>query len=360
MTKSDYMKLAVEEAKKGIGFVSPNPLVGAVIVKNGKIISSDYHHKYGEFHAERNAINKCSEGLQGAEIYVTLEPCCHYGKTPPCTEAIINSGIKKVYIGSDDPNPLVSGKGVEVLKSHGIEVETNVLKEECDKLNEIFFHYITHRTPFVTMKYAMTADGKIACHTGKSKWITGEKARNHVHFNRMKHTGIMVGAGTILKDDPMLSCRIENGRNPIRIICDSKLRIPIDCNIIKTANEIPTIAACLEGTENADLFRKKGVQIIYTSEKNGHIDLNDLMKKLGAMNIDSILLEGGGTLNYSALKAGIVNKIQAYIAPKIFGGESSKTPVEGTGVTVPSEAFMLSQPEITIIDDDILLEWRVK
>lgn len=360
MTKSDYMKLAIEEAKKGIGAVNPNPLVGTVIVKNDKIISKDYHHKYGEFHAERNAINKCGESLQGAEIYVTLEPCCHFGKTPPCTEAIINSGIKKVYIGSDDPNPLVAGKGVEILRSNGIQVETNVLKEECDKMNEIFFHYITHRTPFVTMKYAMTADGKIACHTGESKWITGEAARNHVHFSRMKHTGIMVGIGTILKDDPMLNCRIENGRNPIRIICDSNLRMPHDCNIVKTAPDIPTIAACLEGAENADYFINKGIKIIYTSSKNGHIDLIDLMKKLGEMNIDSILLEGGGTLNYSALEAGIVNKLQAYVAPKIFGGGSSKTPVEGIGVPIPSEAFMLSKPEISLIDDDILLEWRVK
>lgn len=360
MTKYDYMRLAIKEAEKGIGFVNPNPLVGAVIVKNGRIISSDYHHKYGQFHAERNAINNCGEDMHGAEIYVTLEPCCHYGKTPPCTEAIISSGISRVYIGSDDPNPLVAGKGAEILRNHGIEVETGVLKEECDRLNEIFFHFITKHTPYVIMKYAMTADGKTACYTGESKWISGEGSRNRVQQDRLRCAGIMAGVGTVISDDPQLTCRLENGRNPVRIICDSHLRTPLTSKIVTTASEIPTIIACLETAEKAEQYKEKGVNIITVSEKDGHIDLSELMKRLGEMNIDSILLEGGSELNYSALKAGIVNKVQAYIAPKIFGGKASKTPISGIGAELPENAFMLKKPEVTVIDEDILLEWRVK
>lgn len=360
MTKEEYMKIALGEALKGMGNTSPNPMVGAVIVKNGRIISRDYHHRYGEFHAERNAINNCGEDLNGAEIYVTLEPCCHYGKTPPCTEAIIKSGIKKAYIGSDDPNPIVSGKGAEILRNHGIQVETGILKEECDKINDVFFHYITHKTPFVVMKYAMTADGKIACHTGKSKWITGEEARENVHKSRLRYSGIMVGINTVLKDDPMLTCRLENGRDPIRIICDSNLRTPMESNIVKTAKHIPTMIACLETAENGEAFEEKGIKLIRLRENDHRVDLKELMRRLGEMQIDSILLEGGSTLNYSALKAGIVNKVQAYIAPKIFGGVDAPSPVGGMGVSDPDEGFMLKKPNIRRFGDDILVEWEVE
>lgn len=359
MTKEEYMKIAVEEAVKGMGYTSPNPMVGAVIVKNGRIISRDYHHKCGEFHAERNAIINCKKDMHSAEIYVTLEPCCHYGKTPPCTEAIIRSGIKKVYIGSDDPNPLVAGKGTEILKAEGIEVEKGILKEECDRLNDVFFHYITHKTPFVVMKYAMTADGKIACHTGESKWITGEEARKNVHRSRLRYSGIMVGVGTVLADDPMLNCRLENGRDPVRIICDSRLRTPIHSNIVKTAKEIPTVIACLESAENGDFYEKNNIKLLRISEKNGHIDLRELMKKLGEMQIDSILLEGGSQLNYSALKSGIVNKVQTYIAPKIFGGTTAPSPVGGIGADSPSDGIMLKNPIITRFGEDFMIEWEV-
>ncbi len=360
MTKEEYMKTALDEAKKGMGFTSPNPMVGAVIVKDDKIIGRDYHHRYGEFHAERNAINGCKEDLNGAEIYVTLEPCCHYGKTPPCTEAIIQSGIKKVYIGSSDPNPLVSGKGAEILRKHGIDVEEGVLKEECDRLNDVFFHFITNKTPFVVMKYAMTADGKIACFNGESKWITGENARENVQKSRMRYSAIMVGVGTVLADNPMLTCRLENGRNPVRIICDSHLRTPLNCNIIKTADEVPTIIACLENAENACEYEKHGIKILRIAENNKHIDLCELMTKLGEMKIDGILLEGGSQLNYSALKAGIVNKVQAYIAPKIFGGKTAPSPVGGMGVDSPAKGFMLKNPSISNFDDDFLIEWDVE
>lgn len=204
-----YMKRAIELAKKGIGYTNPNPIVGCVVVKNDEIISEGYHEKIGGFHAERNALTNCKEDTTGAELYVTLEPCCHYGKTPPCTEIIIEKNIKKVYVGSMDPNKLVAGKGVKILEENGIEVECGVLKDECDKLNEVFFHYITNKTPYVVMKYAMTMDGKIACENGDSKWVTGEKARETVQNMRKKYMGIMVGINTVLEDNPMLNCRIE-------------------------------------------------------------------------------------------------------------------------------------------------------
>lgn len=359
MTSEEYMRIAIEEAKKGIGFTNPNPLVGAVIVKDGQIISKDYHHKYGEFHAERNAILNCKEDMTGAEIYVTLEPCCHYGKTPPCTQAIIDSGITRVYMGSDDPNPLVAGKGAQILREHGITVETGILKEECDKLNPVFFHYITHKTPYVVMKYAMTSDGKIASCSGKSKWISNEQSRLDVQKSRNKYSGIMVGVNTVIKDNPSLTCRLENGRNPVRIICDSNLRTPLDCNIVKTAKDVPTIIACLESTQNAEAYENYGIKIIRTGEKNGHINLNELMKKLGEEKIDSILLEGGGQLNFSALQSGIVNKVQAYISPKILGGESAPSPVGGTGFDSPDSGIALGSPKVSTIGSDILIEWEV-
>lgn len=354
------MKIAIEEAKKGMGYTSPNPMVGAVVVKDGKIISEDYHHKCGEFHAERNALMKCDDA-SGADLYVTLEPCCHQGKTPPCTDIIIEKGIKRVFMGSSDPNPLVAGKGKEILEKNGIEVISGVMKEECDSLNEVFFHYITTKTPYVVMKYAMTSDGKIATVTGASKWITGEEARNSVHYDRHRYSGIMAGIGTVLADDPMLNCRIPGGKDPVRIICDSSLRTPLESNIVKTAAEIPTIIATVIDDENRYReYEEKGVKIIRTLPENGRVNLRELMIKLGAMNIDSILLEGGAGLNFSALQAGIVNRVKCYIAPKIFGGETAKTPVGGKGVELPSNAFMLGEPSITHYGEDILIEWKVR
>jgi len=360
---TDYMRTALELAKKGTGFVNPNPLVGAVIVKNGTVIGKGWHRKYGELHAERNAFADCENNnndCSGADIYVTLEPCCHHGKTPPCTDAIIEHGIKRVFIGSPDPNPLVSGKGVKILREHGIEVHENILRDECDRLNEIFFHWITAQKPFVTLKYAMTMDGKIACCNGLSKWITGEEARNHVQYERLRHSAVMVGTGTVSADDPMLTCRLENGRNPIRILCDTNLKTKYNTNIISTAKEIPTIVAtshvCLI---RQSLYHDAGCEVIEVPRKDGKVDLNILMEKLAERNIDSILLEGGGELSWSALDSGIVNKVQAYIAPKIFGGQDAKTPVGGMGVSSPDNAFMLTDPEVFRFGNDIMLESKV-
>ena len=365
MTPEEYMQIAIEEAKKGSGFTSPNPLVGAVLVKDGKIVGKDYHHKYGEFHAERNAILNCKEDLAGASLYVTLEPCCHYGKTPPCTQIIIEKGIKKVYIGSYDPNPKVNGGGIKQLKDAGIEVVTEVLKEECDALNPVFFHYIEKKEPYVVLKYAMTADGKIATRTGASKWITGEAARKRVQYSRKIYSGIMVGIGTVLADDPMLTCRLENAKNPVRIICDSSLRIPLDSQIVRSAKEYRTIVAYAGREENEEITEKierlhaKGVDTVCCPDEKGQIDLKKLMTYLGNEGIDSILLEGGGTLNDSALRAGIVKEVHCFIAPKLFGGKNSKTPVQGIGIGLPSEALKLKCTDICRIGEDIRIICQV-
>ena len=356
-----YMKMALELAQKGMGFTAPNPMVGTVIVKNGRIIGQGYHRKYGGLHAEREALAACTEEPKGASIYVTLEPCCHYGKQPPCVNAILEAGIRRVIIGSSDPNPLVAGKGIRILKDHGIEVTENILKEECDKLNEAFFYYIQNKKPYVVMKYAMTMDGKIAAYTGESKWVTGEAARIHVQEQRLKYTGIMVGVGIVLADDPMLTCRLENSRNPVRIICDSHLRTPLTSKIVRTAKTIPTIlASSSKDQQKIKNYEEMGCQVLYVPEKNGHIDLNRLMEILGATKIDSILLEGGGSLNWSALESGIVQKVQTYIAPKLFGGEEAKTPVEGKGFPDPASAVLLKNSEMIRLGDDFLIESEVK
>lgn len=361
MIKKEYMLRAIELAKKGTGYVSPNPLVGAVIVKDGRIIGEGWHERYGDLHAERNALKNCKEDCRGADMYVTLEPCCHHGKQPPCTEAIVEAQIERVIVGSNDPNPLVAGKGIAYLREHGIEVITEFEKEACDAVNEIFFHFITTQTPYVTAKYAMTLDGKIATRTGASKWITGDAAREQVHRERHKYSGIMVGIQTVLADDPMLNCRMENGKNPVRIICDSKLRLPIDSQIVRTADTIPTIVATLcKDEQRTEEYKTYGCQILQTDEEDGHISLTDLMRRLGKMGIDSILLEGGATLNEAAFRSSIVQKVQAYIAPKIFGGADAKSPVGGIGVDTPDQAYRLKAMKIRQFGEDIQIEGEVE
>lgn len=365
-----YMRRAIELAKRGSGHVNPNPLVGAVIVRDGEILGEGWHEEYGELHAERNAIahaRAAGHRLEGSTIYVTLEPCCHYGKTPPCTEVIIEEGITTVVVGSDDPNPLVAGGGFRILREHGITVIPHFLKEECDAVNEVFFHYISTGRPYVAMKYAMTLDGKIACRTGDSRWVTGKEARNHVHRLRNHFKGIMAGIGTVLADDPMLNCRMKGGRDPVRIICDSHLRIPLESRLVQTAREQPVIVACLPGENRtkAKQLEKKGVtvwEIPPETEAEPHrnmIDLSCLMQKLGENKIDGILLEGGGTLNESALQSGIVSKVYCYLAPKIFGGADAKTPVEGRGAALAKDAWMLERCGQRQFGEDILLEYRV-
>lgn len=369
MTDQEYMLRAIQLAKKGEGWTNPNPMVGAVIVKDGRIIGEGYHKKCGELHAERNAIASLTESAEGATIYVTLEPCCHYGKTPPCTEAIIEQKIKKVVIGSRDPNPKVAGKGAQILRESGITVVQDFMREECDRLNPVFFHYITTKTPYVVMKYAMTLDGKIATKTGASKWITGETARQEVQHMRHRYMGIMAGIGTVLADDPMLNVRVEGWKSPVRIVCDSSLRIPLDSQIVRSAKEYRTIVAYAGREENEEITEKitkkieqlhaKGVDTICCPDEKGQIDLKKLMTYLGNEGIDSILLEGGGTLNDSALRAGIVKEVHCFIAPKLFGGKNSKTPVEGIGIGLPSEALKLKCTDICRIGEDIRIICQV-
>lgn len=355
MTKQDYMRRALELARKGRGYTSPNPMVGCVVVKEGKIITEGYHEKYGAFHAERNALTRCEEDVTGAELYVTLEPCCHHGKTPPCTDIILERGIGKVYVGSMDPNPKVAGKGVQILRDHGIEVETGLLEKECLALNEIFFHYITTGMPFVAMKYAMTLDGKIAAHTGDSKWVTGEEARQHVHMLRKQYRAILVGIGTVLADDPMLNCRIGENVDPVRIVCDSKLRLPLTSQLVKTAKEIPTIAAyATADREKEESLRQAGVELIH-AERDGQVDFEALMKELGQRGIDSVLIEGGGAIHGTVLTSGLAKKVYCYVAPKLIGGRDARSPVEGDGFAQMKEALPVTELEIRQLGEDICI-----
>ena len=383
------MRRAVDIAKKGIGFVNPNPMVGCVVVKDDVIISEGYHELYGGFHAERNALMNNKADFNGATLYVTLEPCCHHGKTPPCTDIIIEKGISKVFVGILDPNPLVDRKGISILRDAGIEVVTGVLEDEIKELNKVFLKYIKTRRPYVLMKTAMTLDGKIASHTGDSKWITNGKSRQLVHKLRSEMMGIVVGIGTVTADDPMLNCRYEsqqttdNGQQdlstsveihgrvfsvhkvhqPIRIIVDTKASIPLESQIVKTAKDYRTILAIGNSTANnqsstVDMLKSFNVEILCCEEKNGHVDINDLMVKLGEMGIDS-LLEGGSTLNAAFLDAGCVDEIYAFIAPKIIGGQDSKSPVGGKGIDLMSDAIMLKDIKIEQFDNDILIKCRV-
>ena len=265
-----------------------------------------------------------------------------------------------MVVGSWDPNPLVAGKGLAFLRAHGVEVEIGVLQAECDALNDVFFHYIRTKRPYVVMKYAMTLDGKIATRTGASQWITGEEARRQVHRDRHRYAAIMAGVGTVLTDDPLLTCRMEGGRNPVRVICDTHLRTPLDSQLVRSARKVPTILAVGEAAPaQATPYRDAGCQVWTLPERDGHVDLSVLMERLGATEIDSVLLEGGGTLNWAALESGIVQRVQAYIAPKLFGGKDAKSPVAGLGVELPAQAVKLKNTTVTQIGEDFLLEGEV-
>ncbi len=380
MTDREYMSRAIELAELGRGWVNPNPAVGAVIVKEGRVIGEGWHERYKGLHAERNAFASLTESAEGADLYVTLEPCCHYGKTRPCTKAIIAHKIRRVVIGSDDPNPKVAGKGVIQLREAGILVETGVMKAECDRLNPVFFHYITTNMPYVVMKYAMTADGKIATKTGASKWITGEKARARVQEMRHCYMGIIAGIGTVLADDPMLNVRLKGKKSPIRIICDSRLRIPLDSKICRSAGQYRTMIACgkiedgdlgiekkkeqdadcKEMVRKAEKLRAMGIEVVSLPDVQGRVDLLQLMNYLGSQKIDSVFLEGGGELNDSFLRAGLVQELKVFIAPKIFGGKEAKTPVSGVGVELPDQGTAFVLEKTSVIGEDFLLEYRAE
>ncbi|CAM2847895.1 bifunctional diaminohydroxyphosphoribosylaminopyrimidine deaminase/5-amino-6-(5-phosphoribosylamino)uracil reductase RibD [Hathewaya histolytica] len=357
-----YMKIALDLANKGRGKVNPNPMVGAIIVKDNRIIASGYHKEYGKAHAEVDAINNAIDDVTGATMYVNLEPCFHYGKTGPCVDKIIEKKISRVVIGMVDPNPMVSGKGITKLKEAGIEVVVGVLEKESIKLNEVFIKYITHKKPFVILKTATSLDSKIATISGESKWITGEESRIDVHKLRGEVSGIMVGIDTIIKDNPQLTCRVKDTINPIRIIVDSHLRIPMESKVLQGINKAKTIIATTEKADKCKLstLTNLGVKVLIVKSKYERVDLQDLMIKLGELRIDSILLEGGSTLNFSALDECIVDKIQIYIAPKIIGGEKAKTSIGGRGITLLKDAYKVKNLTSSFTGEDILLEGYIE
>lgn len=351
------MGRALELAKKGIGKVNPNPLVGAVIVKDNEIIGEGYHECYGEAHAERNAVTNAIKSVEGSTIYVTLEPCAHYGKTPPCVDLIIEKKFKKVVIGMLDPNELVAGKSVEKLKKHGIEVVVGVKEEECKVMNEIFIKYITTKIPFVILKSGTSLDGKIATYSGESKWITSKESREDSQNLRNRLHSIMVGINTVIEDDPELTCRINNEKNLIRIIVDTNLRIPIDSKVIKNKDKNTIIATTLKADENKkQTLRELGIKVIEVREKDNRVNLKELVKMLGQEGIDSILIEGGGTLNFSALEENIVDKVIFYIAPKILGGQNSKNSIAGIGFSRLDYAVKLKDINYRTIGEDLVVE----
>ncbi len=358
-----YMRRAISLASRGSGFVSPNPLVGAVVVKDGKVIGQGWHKEFGGAHAEVNAINSASEPVDGAELYVNLEPCGHQGKTPPCTELIIRSGIKKVIVGMRDPNPLVNGKGISILRDHGIEVHSGILESECKKLNEIFIKFVTTRKPFVVFKYAMTLDGKIATVDNASRWITGEESRKIVHRLRQKMSSVMVGVNTVLFDDPMLNVRLagKKPRQPLKIIADSSLRIPLEAKVLTNDPQLCLIA-CTEkaGKNKINEIRRTGAQVFVCPEKDGRVDLAWLFAMLGAMDIDGILLEGGSELAFSVLKDGLADKVIAFIAPKILGGAKAPTAVGGEGISAMEQAINLRDMKIRKVGNDFMIEGYLK
>ena len=342
------MALALQLAEKGAGWTSPNPMVGAVLVKDGEIIGRGYHAKCGGLHAERAALAACTGDPAGATLYVTLEPCCHHGRQPPCTEAILQAKIARVVVGSGDPNPLVAGKGLDLLRAHGVQVTEGVLDRECRALNHVFFHFIQTGRPYVVLKYAMTLDGKLAAYTGASQWITGEQARRHVHTQRSRYRAILVGVGTVLADDPQLTCRLEGGRDPLRVVCDTNLRTPLTANVVRTARQTPTcLATCVSQESRLAPYREAGCQVLSLPQSNGQVSLPALMKALGSQGVDSVLAEGGSALHWSLVRDGLVNRVQAYLAPKILGGQ---------GFPHPDQALRLAPPTLTPLGEDLLWE----
>ena len=365
MSENDlfYMRRAIELADNGAGLVNPNPLVGCVIVKNDKIIGEGWHHYYGGPHAERDALAQCSENPEDSTLYVTLEPCCHHGKTPPCTDAIIENKISRVVIGIQDPNKLVAGKGIRILREAGIEVLCGLEEPTIKEQNRVFLKYITTQLPWICLKTAMSLDGKIATTTGDSKWISNEKARHHVHTLRGHMMAVLTGIETLLTDDPMLNCRLpECTRQPIRVVVDSNARTPLHCNIVKSAKHIKTIIAHTDNApkENIALLRQNHVTTLHCKERDNHVDLHDLVTQLAHLNIDSVMIEAGGTLNYAFLHEKLVDEVYAFVAPKILGGKDAKTPVEGMGFATIDQCISLYDTSFDTFDDNIMIKGKIK
>lgn len=361
----EFMNRAIELAWQGRGWTSPNPMVGALVVKDGQIVGEGFHPAVGKPHAEIYALDAAGEQAQGATLYVTLEPCAHHGRTPPCVDRVLESGLARVVVAVEDPNPLVAGKGIQRLRAAGIEVEVGVLAADASKLNERFFKYIKTKRPFVAIKTGMSLDGKIATASGESMWITNESSRGYVQILRGTYDAIMVGVNTVVQDNPRLTCRLPGGRQPLRIIIDSMARTPMNAKLfqIEAAGHRPQTLICVSAKAPDDrvrALREAGAEILVCPDSgfsvDTHIDLTKLMPVLGKREITSILLEGGGTINAAALDAGIVDKVYVFVAPKIIGGVGAPTMVEGSGVTLLEEAVQLHRMSCTTMNGDLLIE----
>ena len=350
------MRRALALAKRGEGYTRPNPLVGALIVKDGEILAEAYHERFGGPHAEILALARAGEKAKGAELYVNLEPCVDFPgkKTPSCTEAVIQARIKKVVIATRDPNPQVCGRGVAKLREAGIEVVEGVLAEEAQKLNEVFFHWITKRTPFVVLKLAMTLDGKIASYTKKSRWITAPEARKLVHELRRRYAAVLVGANTVIHDDPELTVREVPGPQPLRIVLDTHGRVPLSARVF--SGEAKTLVATVDmPPEKEEALRGKGVEVLRLPEKDGHPDLRRLLAILGVREVDSLLVEGGGEVAWSFLSQGLVNKIVFFYAPLILGGRDAVPAVAGKGFPDPAQALRVRDLSVEWVGPDLMV-----
>lgn len=359
MNDETYIQLTLEIAKRGSGYVSPNPMVGCVITKNNKIIGAGYHQKYGENHAEINAINSAVESLEGSTLYVNLEPCSHYGHTPPCVDKIIESKIKRVVIGTLDVNPLVSGNGVKKLKKAGIEVKVGVLEKECTELNKFFFKYITKKIPYVTLKIAQTLDGRIADKSNYSQWITSSESRKFVHSLRSQYDAVLIGRRTAEIDNPLLTVRLTEGRNPWRVVLDSELKLSTDLKLFKQNSDGKTILIASKDSIIKQNKIKKlsdlGVRIIFIKRNgNGKLNLKSILKELGSMEITSVLVEGGSEIFSSFMKQNLYDDILLFISPKLLGnGIHAFNSIKTDDL---KKAYKLKIKHSESIGEDILVE----
>lgn len=360
MADESYIQLTLELAKRGIGKVSPNPLVGCVITRNDKIIGAGFHAKYGEEHAEINAINSAQESLEGATLYVNLEPCSHYGNTPPCVDRIISEKIERVVIGTLDINPVVNGKGIKKLKAAGLEVKTGVLERECEELNKFFFKFVSKKIPYVTLKAAITLDGKIADVKSNSEWISSEASRKYVHTLRNIYDAVLIGANTALIDNPMLTVRHIEGRNPWRVILDPELQLPVDLSLFsKNYDRRTIIVICEKG------FKKKrklaqlessGVKIIKAKKSDENfINLKSLLKELAKINITSLLVEGGSKILTSFIKEKLFDDLIMFISPKLIG--DGIPVVQNLGIHSIKKSLNLKLKSCEVLDNDIVAEY---
>jgi diaminohydroxyphosphoribosylaminopyrimidine deaminase / 5-amino-6-(5-phosphoribosylamino)uracil reductase len=359
-----FMREALALAAQARGRTSPNPMVGSIVVKDGRVVGRGYHAKAGAPHGEVAALEDAGAQAKGATLYVTLEPCCHHGRTPPCSKAIIAAGIRRVVAAMRDPNPLVSGKGLEELGQAGIDVKLPVLEAEAAALNEVFIKYITTKRPFVLLKVAASLDGKIATVTGESRWITNERSRLLVHQLRDQVDAVMVGINTVLRDDPLLTTRLPGGggRDPMRIIVDSRLRLPCEARVLTALTTACTLIATTPAAprERRLQLEAAGAQVLVVEGDGPRVPLGPLMEQLGAMQVSSILLEGGGELHSSALRAGIVDKVLYFLAPMLIGGRSAPPAIGGEGFARLEEAVTLERMQVKQLDDDLLVEGYVR